>query len=111
MKLKMLFVLGMVSFAGCGGDSTPPTNNVLNPPTDVKAKIEEILKQYGITKPVAVVRDNGDYWHVAMGEAPVEGPATGTPKTMTSTGPPDEYKVYKDGRVLKAFDDKPLTKK
>jgi hypothetical protein len=112
MNWKVFVLVGAAAVAGCGAPTPPPANNVLNPPADDKAKIEAILKEYGIVKPVAVVRDNGEYWHVAMGELPPEAAGPGeAPKSMTSTGPPDEYKVYKDGRVSKAFDDAPLKKK
>jgi hypothetical protein len=97
---------------GCGGATTAAPNNVLNASVDEKTKVEDILKQYGINKKVVAMRDNGDFWHVSVDDPPAidEKAAEGKPK-VGSVKIPDEYKVFKDGRVHKAFDDKPLTKK
>jgi len=113
MIWKTLLCAGITLLAGCGGGTAAKsTNDVLNPPADDKVKIEAILKQYGITKTISAVRDNGEYWHVAMADPPPQNTGSdGSPKIAASAGPPDEYKVFKDGRVVHAFDDKPLTKK
>jgi len=102
---------GCLISLGCGGSTPTAGNTVLNAAPDEKAKIQDILKQYGITKEIVAVRDIGDHWQVSVAEPPPPPPAAGEkPKPVGLTGPED-YKVFKDGRVNRFFDDKPLTKK
>lgn len=113
--MRMAFIGAAVcalAAAGCGGETTAAKNNVLDVAPDERSKIEEILKQHGITKVVRAMRDLGDHWHVSVGDAvstDAKG-ADGKPK-LGSEAVPDEYLVYKDGRVFNAFDKKPISKK
>ena len=107
---NLLLAISALAAVGCGGATTGAGNTVMTPPADDKAKVESILKQYGITKVVMAMRDNGDYWQVSVDNPPKVEETGGQPK-LSSPAIPDQYKVYKDGRVHNAFDDKPLTKK
>jgi hypothetical protein len=98
------------AFIGCG-DSSPrakPANSMLMSGGQDAAIVEAALKVHAVAGHVVGMRDYGEYWHVTVSSADGETKLPDGSITITS---PDSFKVFKDGRVSNARDDRPIAGK
>ena len=107
MSTKYLCVCLTLLAAGCSG-SAASGNKVMNPPAADKHRAESILREHGVEQAIVALREVDDHWTATVSSTP---PQFADGDGQTTSTPPAVYRVFKDGRVVDARDDKPLARK